>query len=259
MSVAPTSKPTVRPERCGWRDERISRWHRSLGWHLPCLDLDFIVLEYDTGLASALVELKHEAAAPLRVQHPSVRALVDLGDRAGLPVFVARYVFVSESQPRFTVTPLNEHAHAIVPAATAMTASEYIRFLEDLRMQAKKARCSSSSPGWVVGGDAAPSAPGSVAKERQIRKPKSVVANLPQQNARARDAAGKAFGVAKERQGARNDLRANLPTSDTKRRPTTQARDIYDRMAKERQIRKPKSVPVNLPEQKDDARDAAGR
>lgn len=38
------------------------------------------------------------------------------------------------------------------------------------------------------------------------------------------------------------------------------ARDIYDKQAKERQIRKPSdSVPENLPEQKNDARDAAGK
>src|SRR5262245_48815947 len=34
---------------------------------------------------------------------------------------------------------------------------------------------------------------------------------------------------------------------------------MYDQQAKERQKRKPKSVPVNLPEQKGDARDLAGK
>jgi hypothetical protein len=38
------------------------------------------------------------------------------------------------------------------------------------------------------------------------------------------------------------------------------ARNIYDRQAKERQKRKPSvSVPVNLPEQKGDARDQAAK
>ena len=78
-------------ERTGWRDERISLRHRQWGDDCPAMDLDFLMLEYDRGKAVAVVEYKHERAAPLRTGHPSLRALTDLGDRAGLPVFVTRY------------------------------------------------------------------------------------------------------------------------------------------------------------------------
>ena len=55
-------------ERTGWRDQALSERHRAWGWDCPALDMDFVMIEYDNGKATALVEYKHEQAAP---QYPT--------------------------------------------------------------------------------------------------------------------------------------------------------------------------------------------
>jgi len=116
----------VREERSGWRDQRISERHRSWGYDCPALDIDFLMLEYDAGKAMALVEYKHEDAAPIRRGHPSIRALVDLADRAGLPAFVVRY---TDDFIRWYVTPLNEHARRLHAEASFMTEQQWLTLL----------------------------------------------------------------------------------------------------------------------------------
>jgi len=49
------------------------------------------MLEYDRGKAVAIVEYKHEKAAKQYVSHPSYQAIIDLGNKAGIPVFACRY------------------------------------------------------------------------------------------------------------------------------------------------------------------------
>ena len=82
----------VKQERTGWRDLRLSQRHRRWGWDCPAVDLDFLFLEYDRGKAVALVEYKHEQAAPQYASHPTYQAMIDLGNRASVPVFAARYL-----------------------------------------------------------------------------------------------------------------------------------------------------------------------
>jgi hypothetical protein len=83
--------PEVSPERSGWRDLELSRRHRRWGWDCPAVDLDFLFLEYDKGKAVAIVEYKHERASPQYATHPTYQAMIDLGNRAGIPVFGCRY------------------------------------------------------------------------------------------------------------------------------------------------------------------------
>ena len=122
--------PEVRPERTGWRDERISERHRRWGWDCPAIDVDFLMLEYDRGKASALVEYKHEQAAPQYPTHPSYRAMIDLGDRAGIPVFGVRY---ADDFSWWRVTPLNRLAKALLPQQTRMTEEDWIRLQYRIR------------------------------------------------------------------------------------------------------------------------------
>ena len=49
---------TVKKERNGWRDEAISLRHRLWGWDCPCVDIDFLLIEFDKSLPVALVEYK---------------------------------------------------------------------------------------------------------------------------------------------------------------------------------------------------------
>ena len=120
----------VRKERSGWRDAALSERHRQWGWDCPAVDIDFLMVEYDRGKASAIVEYKNEHAAPQYSSHPSYRALIDLGNRAHLPVFACRY---SSDFLNWCVTPLNNFAFKFCPKQTTMTESEWVTLLYQTR------------------------------------------------------------------------------------------------------------------------------
>lgn len=122
--------PEVRAERSGWRDLSLSQRHRKWGWDCPAVDLDFLFLEYDRGKAVAVVEYKHEDAAPQYPSHPTYQALIDLGNRAGLPVFAARY---AGDFSWWKVTPLNAKAKEHVAAQTTMSERDWVRLLYRVR------------------------------------------------------------------------------------------------------------------------------
>ena len=120
----------VRPERTGWRDEQISLRHRQWGFDVPALDLDFLLLEYDRGKACALVEYKHELAAPLRRGHPSISALADLATRATVPAFIVRYAM---DFSWYYAIPLNDQAKALLPESRRMSEKEWMGLLYRMR------------------------------------------------------------------------------------------------------------------------------
>ena len=107
----------VRPERTGWRDERISARHREWGFNCPAVDLDFLVVEYNLGLPVALVEYKHVSARMPSYDHATYRALRDLSDNylsGALPFLLVFY----EADPwTFRVYPQNEVATAFYARA----------------------------------------------------------------------------------------------------------------------------------------------
>lgn len=107
--------PEVKRERTGWRDEALSQRHRTWGWDCPAVDLDFLFLEYDRGKASAIVEYKNEHAAPQYASHPSYQAMIDLGNKAGIPVIACRY---ADDFKWWRVTPLNGIAKKFTPSGT---------------------------------------------------------------------------------------------------------------------------------------------
>lgn len=117
-------------ERTGWRDEGLSRRHRNWGFNCPCVDLDFLVVEFDQSEPVALVEYKHEQAQPLLSSHPSYRALMALGRRAKVPVFAVRY---GGDFSWFSVTPLTREAKLAMPEPSRLTEVDYVRFLYKLR------------------------------------------------------------------------------------------------------------------------------
>ena len=122
--------PPVRPERTGWRDLSLSQRHRRWGWDCPAVDLDFLFLEYDNGKAVALVEYKHEQAAPQYRTHPTYQAMIDLGNRAGVPVFGVRY---AGDFSWWRVCPLNAHAKMWLRQQTRMTEHEWVTLLYRVR------------------------------------------------------------------------------------------------------------------------------
>lgn len=123
--------PQVRSERTGWRDENLSQRHRRWGWNCPAVDLDFLFLEYDKGKATAVVEYKHERAAPQYRTHPTYQAIINLCDRARLPCIGCRY---AGDFSWFRVSALNDMAKPWIPDAnTEMTEMEWIKLLYRIR------------------------------------------------------------------------------------------------------------------------------
>lgn len=120
----------VRPERSGWRDEGLSQRHRDWGWDCPAIDLDCVFLEYDRGSVSALVEYKHEQAKAEDFNHPSYRALIDLGNRSGVPVLNVRY---AGDFSWWLVTALNDHAKRWAARPVTITEPEYVAMISRIR------------------------------------------------------------------------------------------------------------------------------
>ena len=114
----------VRPERSGWRDDKISARHRLWGWDCPAVDIDFILCEYNKGLPVALIEYKHKDAQLPNMGNPSIMALADLAtnySKGPLPCFIAVYCNVHWW---FKIIPLNSAAEKIYPNATSRNLSE---------------------------------------------------------------------------------------------------------------------------------------
>ena len=122
--------PEVKQERSGWRDLALSNRHRMWGWDCPAVDLDFLFLEYDKGQPVAIVEYKHEKASAQYASHPTYQAMINLGTRADIPVFAARY---KGDFTEWIVVPLNDIAKEKLAQRKNMTEREWVTFLYELR------------------------------------------------------------------------------------------------------------------------------
>lgn len=120
----------VRAERTGWRDLALNERHRTWGIDCPMLDVDFVAVEYDTGVPKAIVEYKEEHAQKQWSLHPSYKALQILGTRANVPVFAVRY---AADFSRFRVTALNPAARAFTPHAADLSEFDYVALLYRVR------------------------------------------------------------------------------------------------------------------------------
>ena len=120
----------VTQERTGWRDERISLRHRMWGIGCTTTDFDFLMLEYEFGNPSAIVEYKHEYAEPQSPLKPQYQALIKLGNSAKIPVMACRY---SDDFTRYTVTPLNEFAVKFVPKRIVLDEMGWVSLLYKIR------------------------------------------------------------------------------------------------------------------------------
>jgi len=120
----------VAEERTGWRDQRLSARHRRWGWDCPGFDIDWLFVEYDNCKATALVEYKHEYAKPQTPTTATYKALIDLGDRAGIPVFAVRY---ADNFSWWRVVSLNDYARKFVPKKIEITEIEWVRLLYKVR------------------------------------------------------------------------------------------------------------------------------
>lgn len=123
----------TRLERTGWRDQGISNRHRQWGFNCPCVDLDFLVAEYNVGKPVALVEYKHYMARQPTLDHATYRALSALADNyneGGLPFLVA---FYWPDIWAFRVLPVNEIAKKYFKPMEEFTEFEFVVKLYHLR------------------------------------------------------------------------------------------------------------------------------
>ena len=128
---------TWRTERTGWRCEAISARHGMWGFNCPCVDLDFVVAEYNHGLPVALIEYKEKHARPPDRGHPTYQALKALADgyAAGpLPFMIVTYC---NKAWWFEVTPMNSAAVAHYRHCSGERLSEQ-RFVRSLHLLRKK-------------------------------------------------------------------------------------------------------------------------
>lgn len=120
----------VKQERTGWRDNTLSQRHRAYGFNCPAVDLDFLVTEYASGLAVALVEYKAGLTYRVNLEHPSYRAVAQLANGSGIPFAVALY---HPTRFAFRVLAGNHHAARFFGRDTLYSELEYVNALYRLR------------------------------------------------------------------------------------------------------------------------------
>ena len=127
----------VKPENTDWRDEDLSKRHRSWGWNCPVVDIDFLVCEFNLGKPVALIEYKRHRIKFVNENDINYRVLRDLADSRyrPLPFFVC---FYWPDVWAFKVVPMNKTAHAYVEKETIMSEYEYVSFLYKMRRIALK-------------------------------------------------------------------------------------------------------------------------
>lgn len=127
----------MREETTGWRDEQISRRHRQYGINVPAVDVDFLLIEYDTGKPKALIDYKLHSSPLWDSERANKSAMGSLYDEHGqqIPFFIVRY------DPDGWIF----HVYGRNPAATAflerlncvdgqrLAEFHYVRFLYILR------------------------------------------------------------------------------------------------------------------------------
>lgn len=106
--------------------ERFRRW----GLYKNETDIDFLTFEHKDGKMFAIIEYKRKDAIKQYASHPTYRAVIDLGDRAGLPVIVCRY---SDDFSRYVAVPLNMEARKIIPNRTEYDELGWVKELYRMR------------------------------------------------------------------------------------------------------------------------------
>mgnify|MGYP007070314014 CR=1 FL=1 len=118
----------VKQERSGWRDLAMSARHRLWGWDCPATDIDF--LEYNYGWPVAITEYKHERAyIPDKIASP-LKAQINLGNQAQIPVFLVTH---ADDFSWFDVRPMNDHAKKHLSESCVMTETDWVSLLYKIR------------------------------------------------------------------------------------------------------------------------------
>ena len=105
---------------------RLRRW----GLYKNESDIGFLTFEHECGRMFGVIEYKKEDAPIQYASHPTYCAIIDLGNRAGLPVIVCRY---SGDYSRYAAVPLNAEARKIIPNRTEYDELGWVKELYRIR------------------------------------------------------------------------------------------------------------------------------
>lgn len=124
-------EPPIPEERSFHRDIGLLVRHRQWGFNMPAVDIDF--LEYDERKSIALVEYKRSldlANSKPNLADSNLQALIDLADRASLPVFCT---FYSPNYNWYRAFPVNGIAEQQAPPDRVLSEYEWVDFLHWLK------------------------------------------------------------------------------------------------------------------------------
>lgn len=128
------------------RDSWLSLRHRSWGFNVPSMDIDFLIIEYDNLTPKALIDYKHENAS-INLNSAGTRTLAKLGDMAGIPAYVVVYghdlyeknALWSAPAPDaahwFTVLALNALAVDLTRNMVKMSELQFVSWLYEIRLR----------------------------------------------------------------------------------------------------------------------------
>ncbi len=129
---------TKRDELLGFRDEWISNRHRSWGKNAPMVDIDFLVVEYDSCIVRAVVEYKCAIrddglpTPPPDFSRANYKTLINMADRLGIPMFA---VYYDRARITFRVFPANGWARRLTPVPQIFSELEWVTRIYALTMR----------------------------------------------------------------------------------------------------------------------------
>ena len=129
------------------RDAWLSSRHRTWGYNVPAMDVDFLMVEYDKCVPKGIIDYKHEHAI-LDLTNVGAKTLCNLGNMASIPAFIVQYGHSNQdgwwgevpedSKPYFVIWPLNEHANRFMLSNNLKSSEQineisFVEFLYQLR------------------------------------------------------------------------------------------------------------------------------
>jgi len=123
----------TRKERTNWRDQELSNRHRQWGFNCPAIDIDFLMVEYNSGSPVALIDYKRYTGTINNVNPKSFNAITVIANNSYIPFFV---VYYWDKIWAFRVEPVNDIAKKAIEREsnkTDFSEREFVTFLYRLR------------------------------------------------------------------------------------------------------------------------------
>ena len=120
-------------EQClEWRDLGLSRRHSKWGFDYPAVDLGSLFLEHNNGQVKAIIAYKNEHEEKQYASYPMYQAIINLGDKATIPVIACRY---NDDYSKYKATPLNVYARNYLHETKELNEADFVRLLYEIKGQ----------------------------------------------------------------------------------------------------------------------------